>query len=186
MDSQNKIKEVVVVEGYHDLALLKAIFSDIDVVITNGSEVSLETLNELKQLNSKRGLILLLDPDYQGARIRQIINDYVGPTKHAFIQKEYCINKNKTKVGIEHAPKEKIIEALENVYSVTKIEQELKVQDIFDLGLAGEKNSKADRKYVTDTLGIGLCNAKTLLTKCNMFGITKKQLIETLGGEAHE
>ena len=79
MDLQNNnIKEVVVVEGYHDLAKLKSIYPDIDVVITNGSEISLSTLNELKSLNKQRGLILFLDPDYQGERIRRLINDYVG------------------------------------------------------------------------------------------------------------
>jgi len=40
------IKEVVVVEGYHDLAKLKAIYDDIDVYITNGSEISENTLEE--------------------------------------------------------------------------------------------------------------------------------------------
>ena len=59
-----------------------------DVVITNGSEISEDTLNELKILNQKRGLILFLDPDYQGERIRRLINDYVGETKHAFLSKK--------------------------------------------------------------------------------------------------
>ena len=116
MDLQNKQNEVVVVEGYHDLAKLKEIYSNIDVIITNGSEISPETLEELKKLNESRGLILFLDPDYQGERIRRIINDYVGETKHAFMKKSDCINKNKTKVGIEHADFEKIKQALDKIY----------------------------------------------------------------------
>ena len=56
--SNYNIKEVVVVEGYHDLAKLKEVFQNIDVVITNGSEISEYTLNELKILNQKIILII--------------------------------------------------------------------------------------------------------------------------------
>ena len=80
-----KFKEVIVVEGYHDLSKLRQIYDNVDIVITNGSEISQTTLEELKILNKTRGLILFLDPDYQGERIRRIINDYVGETKHAFL-----------------------------------------------------------------------------------------------------
>ena len=50
--SKYQIKEVVVVEGYHDLAKLKAIFEKVDVYITNGSEVSENTLKELLHDNA--------------------------------------------------------------------------------------------------------------------------------------
>jgi len=181
MELLNKlIKEVIVVEGYHDLAKLKAIYSNIDVYITNGSEISDETLNELKDLNNVRGLILLLDPDYQGERIRRIVNDFVGPTKHAFMAKKDCINKNKTKVGIEHAKSVKIIEALADVYSTeNNIKSKVELSDLYDLKLVGNKNSKALRMMIGETLGIGLNNGKTFLNKINMFGI-KLEKIESI------
>lgn len=175
------IKEVVVVEGYHDLAKLKAIYNEIDVYITNGSEISENTLEELKVLNESRGLILLLDPDFQGERIRRIINDYVGPTKHAFMIKKDCINKNKTKVGIEHANSDKIKEALESFY-ITNIEMKTKVKldDLYQLGLIGKPNSKALRLMLGENLGIGLNNGKTLLNKINMFGISLEKITQLL------
>ena len=176
----NNIKEVIVVEGYHDLAKLKAIYSRIDVYITNGSEISENTLQELKDLNKARGLILLLDPDYQGERIRRIINDFVGPTKHAFMMKKDCINKNKTKVGIEHAKSTKIIEALSEVYSTINSKTDMvELNDLYHLKLIGNKNSKALRMMIGETLGIGLNNGKTLLNKINMFGI-KLEKIESI------
>ena len=179
--SKYNIKEVVVVEGYHDLAKLKAIYEDIDVYITNGSEVSENALLELKKLNESRGLILLLDPDYQGERIRRIINAFVGPTKHAFLKKSDCINKNKTKVGIEHADSDKIIEALSSFYSVKKdIENKVTLKDLYDLNLVGKPNSKAQRLILGETLGIGLNNGKTMLSKINMFGISLKQINDIL------
>jgi len=178
------IKEVVVVEGYHDLATLKAIFKEIDVYITNGSEISDETLKELKILNEKRGLILFLDPDYQGERIRRIINDYVGETKHAFLPKKECISKNKKKVGIEHAKKDVIIKGLTSFYTSSKITSNLvEFKDLYKLKLIGNDSSKALRKYLGEELGIGLNNGKTLLKKINMFNITLSQISEILGSD---
>ena len=169
------------VEGYHDLAKLKEIYPSIDVIITNGSEISDETLTELKLLNEQRGLILFLDPDYQGERIRRIINDYVGETKHAFMRKSDCINKKQTKVGIEHASKTDIYNALSNV-----IEQQqstnntFTIKDIYDLELIGCKDAKLNRKVLTENLGIGLSNGKSILRKLNMFGYTKEEVIKNL------
>jgi len=173
----NKIKEVVVVEGYHDLAKLKQIYSEIDVYITNGSEISENTLKELKILNESRGLILFLDPDYQGERIRRILSNYIGPSKHAFLMKKDCINKNKTKVGIEHASNKKIVEALSSFHITQNIIiDKVKYSDLYQLGIIGNYNSKALRLKIGETLGIGLNNGKTLLTKVNMFGITKAEI----------
>jgi len=182
--SDYSIKEVVVVEGYHDLATLKAIFKNIDVYITNGSEISEDTLKELKILNNKRGLILFLDPDYQGERIRRIINNYVGETKHAFLSKKDCISKNKKKVGIEHANKEVIIKGLTAFYTSSKHTNNLvNFKDLYRLKLIGNPSSKALRKYLGEELGIGLNNGKTLLKKLNMFNINISQIHEIIGSE---
>lgn len=183
MDLLNKINEVVVVEGYHDLAKLKEIYPTMDIVITNGSEISKETLQELKKLNETRGLILFLDPDYQGERIRRIINEYVGETKHAFMKKSDCINRKKTKVGIEHADSEKIKQALDKVYVQNNKVFNLDIKDLYHYNLIGGEGAKERRKKVTETLGIGLCNGKTLLKKLNMFNISKEELENILKGE---
>ena len=168
------------VEGYHDLDAVKKAFPDVDVVITNGSEISKETLNELQILNQKRGLILLLDPDYPGEKIRKIINDHVGNTKHAFIKKEFCINKNKTKVGIEHAPIKEIQKALNKAISMDYKHNEITIKNLYDLGLAGQKNSKEKRQKLTNKLNIGNANVKTLCNKLNMFNISLSQLQELI------
>jgi len=184
MNLLNKINEVVVVEGYHDLALLKSIYENVDVIITNGSEISEDTLNELQVLNKNRGLILFLDPDYQGERIRRVINDFVGETKHAFLKKSQCINKNKTKVGIEHASKKDVIEALKMVYTENNTKRSnINIQDLYKLKLIGTQNSKNRRKSLCEEIGIGLANGKTLAKKLNMFGIDKEIVEKILEGE---
>ncbi len=182
MDLQNKhINEVVVVEGYHDLARIKAIYPNTDVVITNGSEVSQTTLEELKQLNNQQGLILLLDPDMQGERIRRLINAYVGETKHAFIPKHKCISKNKKKVGIEHAKDEDIINALEHVRkSSIKDTKTITIKDLTKLGLVGSSDAKSKRQYLADYFHIGPANAKTFCKKLNMFNITLEDITHAL------
>ncbi len=172
------------VEGYHDLAKLKAIYEKIDIYITNGSEISDDTLKELKILNEKRGLILFLDPDYQGERIRRIINDYVGETKHAFLTKKDCISKNKKKVGIEHAKRDVIIKGLTSFYTSSKTTKNLvEYKDLYELKLIGNTSSKALRKTLGEELGIGLNNGKTLLKKLNMFNINMKQISEISGSD---
>jgi ribonuclease M5 len=174
-------KEVIVVEGYHDLAKLIEINPSLDVIITNGSEVSRETLEEINQLNLKRGVILFLDPDMQGERIRRLINDYVGPTKHAFLAKDKCISKNHKKVGIEHAEKADIIEALEKTHqSGAQHTISYTVKDLYQIGLIGEQNAKKRRKHLCEHFNIGLSNGKSLCRKLNMFQIEKDALMNVL------
>lgn len=181
MDSNNNKYKVVVVEGYHDLARIKAIYPQLDVVITNGSDINEETLQELSVLNQQRGLILFLDPDVPGERIRRIINDRVGPTSHAFLPKEKCISKNKKKVGIEHAQKEDIIQALADFKTTTnKPTSNLTMLDLYALDLVGKTNSKQRRIQLTKKLGIGLANGKTLLHKLQMFNLSKEDILTHL------
>lgn len=183
IDLNKTIKEVVVVEGYHDLAKLKEVNSKLEIIITNGSEISEETLIELKKLNELRGLILFLDPDYQGERIRRLINEFVGPTKHAFLKKSDCINKRKNKVGIEHANNDIIKNALQKTYTEITRNASLSMQTLYKYNLVGNTNSKSLRKTLCEELGIGLSNAKTLLKKLNMFGIEEAQIGNILRGE---
>ena len=114
-----KFNEIVVVEGLHDLERLKSIYEDIDVLITNGSEIE-ENLPTIIEASKKRDIILFLDPDYPGERIRKKITEVIPNAKHAFLKKDLAISKNKKKVGIEHAKKEDIIDALNNVLTPSK------------------------------------------------------------------
>lgn len=178
----SNIKEVVVVEGYHDLAKLREIYPNIDCVITNGSEISKETLEELKSLNELRGLVLFLDPDYQGERIRRMINDFVGPTKHAFLKKSDCINKRRNKVGIEHANNEIIKVALDKIYETKTNVSSITMNTLYKYKLIGSVDSKKKRKILCEELGIGLSNGKTLLKKLNMFSIKETRIKKIIGG----
>ena len=73
-------------------------FLDADIVITNGSEVSHETLEFIKEANKRQGVIILTDPDYPGLQIRNKINSYTTGCKNAFVEKSKAIKGKK--VGI--------------------------------------------------------------------------------------
>ncbi|MFK5883757.1 MAG: ribonuclease M5 [Candidatus Izemoplasma sp.] len=182
--NKKTFNEVIVVEGYHDLAKLKSIYPNVDIEITNGSTIDDERLKKLKLLNKERGLILFMDPDYQGERIRKIINEFVGETKHAFLKKHQCISKNKQKVGIEHANSSDIINGLDNVLTTNqRYVETVTMSDMYTLNLIGYNNSKKLRKKVGEALGIGLNNGKTLRNKFNMFNIKIESIIEIIEGE---
>ena len=65
-----KIKEVIVVEGHHDTATLKQYF-DVETIETNGSAINKETLEYIKEVQAKRGVIIFTDPDYPGEKAQR-------------------------------------------------------------------------------------------------------------------
>ena len=173
-----KIKELIVVEGKTDLIFLKS-FLEADIVITNGSEISQNTLDFIKEANKKQGVIILTDPDYPGLRIRNIISEYIGDCKHAYIEKSKAIKGKK--VGVAETKKEDIINALKNV--VTYKKDNIKIiseVDLYELGLLGKVDSKSKREKVCNYYHLGWCNAKTFLKRINMFGLTLHEIKEVI------
>lgn len=173
-----KIKELIVVEGKSDLIFLKS-FLDADIVITNGSEISKETLEFIKEANNKQGVIILTDPDYPGIRIRNIITNYIGNCKHAYIEKEKAIKGKK--VGVAETKKEYIIEALKHVITYKKdYIKKVEEIDLYNLGLIGREDSKEKREKVAKYYHLGYCNGKTFLKRVNMFGLNINDLKEVI------
>ena len=67
-----RIKELIVVEGKHDIRKLKKLF-DCDVICTEGLSMSPEVLDTIVTIGKKRGVIVLTDPDHPGEVIRNRI-----------------------------------------------------------------------------------------------------------------
>lgn len=175
MDKQ--FKEVFVVEGHHDEAKLKHLYPSCDVVITNGKEISEPTLTMLNELNKTRGLILLLDPDFPGESIRKKINNHVGETKHVFLAKHKCIDQHKNKVGVEHADDRYLKMMIDkHIYTHNPLNNPLKTADLISLKLMGNPQAKRNRKIVSEYFHLGECNAKTMRSRLNMFGINKSEI----------
>lgn len=175
-----RIDAIIVVEGKMDEALLSS-FIDADIVTTNGSAVSEETIRYIEEASKTRDIILLLDPDSPGKKIRDTIAQRVPSAKHAFVPKEKSIKKHK--VGVAECDKETILEALSHLVPEKPAPvATLIMSDLFELGLTGSSNSAELRKEVGTKLHIGITNAKTFLKRANALGITKKQLEELING----
>ena len=171
------IKEVIVVEGANDSKRLKSFF-DVDTIETHGLGLKKETLEYIKQINEKRGVILFLDPDIPGEKIRKRINDIVPNCKNAFVLKEDA--RTKKKVGIEHADKQTLLDALNNLITYQDSKESISMAEFYELGLSGQDNSTTLREVVSKKLHIGKCNSKTMLHRLNMMGVTKEDIEKIL------
>ncbi len=168
-------KEIIVVEGIHDQEKVNKAYPNATVLTTGGSAVSDEFIEKLKALSHKNTIILLLDPDYPGSKIRQQLNKHIKNATNAYIDKEKCQNKD-GKVGVEYASEQTIIEALKlkrsriNKSDITKI-------FLYDLGYLGKKNSKEKRNSLLKELNLGQANGKTFLKLLIAYGITQKEVL---------
>jgi len=162
------IRELIVVEGKNDTKRLKSFF-DVDTIETHGMGLGRETIELIRAANKKRGVILFLDPDAPGEKIRRKINEAIPGLKNAFVMKEDA--RTKKKVGIEHASKEVLSEALDNLVSYGDFKETLSNEEFCALGLKGDEDSARKREKVARAFHLGRCNAKTMLKRINMLGI---------------
>lgn len=117
LEAKKTISEVVVVEGKTDTSKLKSIFN-VSTIETNGLSLSNKKINEIISISKKRGIILFLDPDLPGEKIRKKLMEILPEVKHCFIEKS-DIKKGK-KIGVAEASVESIIKAFENVTEFKK------------------------------------------------------------------
>ena len=168
------IKEVIVVEGKNDTKHLRSFF-DVETIETHGLGLNKETINFIKEINKKRGVILMLDPDAPGEKIRNKINEAIPNLKNAFLMKEDA--RTKKKVGVEHAPKDVIEDALKNLVTYKEIKETLSYEEYLDLGLIGNSDSAKKRDIISKKFHLGKCNGKTLFKRINLIGLSKKDLL---------
>lgn len=171
---KKKIKEVIVVEGKTDTAVIQKLF-DVDTIETHGLALDEATLELIEELEKTRGVIILTDPDYPGMRIRNMIMERVPHVKQAFVDKKDAIGKKK--LGIAEAREEAIIQALENVVSFSKESQSLTWEEFISLDIIGDKQK---RLAIYDLFHLGYGNAKTLFKRLNMASITKQDILNKL------
>lgn len=168
-----KIRETIVVEGKHDLAKLNTLI-EANIVMTQGSHLSQETLNHLKELNEKTGIIIFTDPDHPGKMVRDRISQVIPNAKHAHLSQKDA--RSKHKVGIEHASDSSILEALSSIMTPTDKPSSLTMEDLFSCGLNGDEHSSFLRTKVAHALHLQEGNAKHFLKQCQNLGITLKEI----------
>lgn len=168
-----KISEVIVVEGKNDVERVSRAV-DAFVVSVSGQGITKDKLNFLKELNKTRGIIVLMDPDTPGEKIRAIISEQIPSAKHAFIDKDKALLNGD--VGIENASVESIRESLNKLITPHNELSHLTVDDLVKHKLVSVKDSAVLRNKLSAYLNLGKCNGKTLLKRLNMLKITKEKL----------
>lgn len=172
-----KIKELIVVEGLHDLNKLKTVV-DAEILTTHGSQVSQAVLTTIQMNAESRGVIVFTDPDTPGDLIRQKINAVCPNVKHAYLKSKEA--RYKHKVGIEHASAEAILQALSNLYTLNEHTSDLILSDLVELGLNGHPQAQLRRKLIADHFHLSDVNTKKLYARLCALGIQKSELIELL------
>ena len=167
------IKEIIVVEGVNDTKRLRSFF-DCETIETHGLGLSKETIEYIKQVNNKRGVILFLDPDTPGEKIRNRLNKEIPNLKNAFVLKQDA--RTTKKVGIEHASKEVLEEALNNLITYSDSKESISQSEFYDLGLNGQNDSKEKRELISKYYHLGKCNSKTMFKRLNMLGVTYDEI----------
>lgn len=176
------MREVIVVEGRDDTRRLKEVFGEIDTIETNGSAIDQKTLDIIAKAHDLRGVIVLTDPDFPGEKIRKTITQVIPTVKHAFLTVAQATPKGNGSLGVEHASKEAIVQALNHVKVVSDYERSALITKTFlmRLGLIGLPQSNTLRTQLSEKLGIGHVNGKQLEKRLNMFGFTPQHIIDTV------
>jgi ribonuclease M5 len=173
--------KVVVVEGRNDASRLKQIYPDILIITTNGSALNEDSVQLLKELDETHDIILFLDPDHAGERIRRLLSKQLKHIYHAFIDRDVAYSKNMKKIGIEHASIEDIKKALGDIQEVHKEStSDITYSFLHEMRLTGNKDSKSLRDIISKKLRLGHVNGKTLYQRLKMFEISQKQVNEVI------
>jgi len=174
------ITEVIVVEGKDDTAAVRRA-TGADTIETGGSAIGDDVLRRVRLAQTRRGVIILTDPDSPGERIRKIVADSVPGCKHAFLTKDEARGRNG--IGVEHASDEAIRRALESVRGPSADEEtvgEIAWNDLLETGLIVHAASARRRERMGELLGIGYANGKQFYKRCLMFRITRKEFVVAL------
>ena len=172
---------VVVVEGRNDASRLKQIYPDIKIITTNGSAIKEDSVQLLKELDDTHDIILFLDPDHAGERIRRLLSKQLKHIYHAFIDRDVAYSKNMKKIGIEHASEDDIKHALGDIQAVHKEStSDVTYSFLHDMKLIGNKDSQSLRDIVSKKLRLGRVNGKTLYQRLKMFEISQNRVIEVM------
>lgn len=172
MEDKMKIQEVIVVEGKDDTKRIKMAVNA-DTIETRGSAISDETLDQIAELQEKRGVIVFTDPDYSGEKIRKTIREAVPGVKHAFLKRKDAVPVHQGSLGVEHASPEVIREALKNLYTeVPDAPAMISRETLAAKGLINGPAAKERRELLGEILNIGYTNGKQLYKRLRLFEIT--------------
>lgn len=163
---------ILVVEGKEDASYLSNYIAS-EIVIVNGFELSKDTINYLKD----KKVILLLDPDESGLKIREKLNKELTDPINVEIDISKC-NRG-IKKGVAECQIDEILAKLSQYVIEKDMENtsDIKISDLYELGLI---NNKELRDEVCEKLNLGKCNGKQLYKRLLINKISLNQLCEIM------
>ena len=167
-----ELNGILVVEGKEDASYLSNYISS-EIVIVNGFEISKATISYLK---NKR-VILLLDPDEAGLKIREKLNKELPNSINVEIDISKCDRGIKN--GIAECQINEVLGKLKPyvIEKTTKNASDIKMSDLYELGLI---NNKDLRRTVCEKLNLGNCNGKQLYKRLTINNISLSKLCEIM------
>lgn len=91
-------EKIYVVEGIRDEEILKKLNPNIMTIKTNGFSFDDELINKLIELEKNYQIILILDPDYPGEKIRRELSEKLSNPVNIYIPRDKAISKNNKKL----------------------------------------------------------------------------------------
>lgn len=180
MENKFVLDAILVVEGKSDVLFLETFVKPIDFVITNGSEISKNTLNLIKEYSQRYKIVILTDPDFPGKKIRDIINSNIENCYNAFVSKSESIKKNK--VGVAESTKEEVIKSLQNlhIFSKSSTSSEITLKELAEYGYFNI-NQKEFRNYIANKYHFDEVNTKTFIKRINLLNIPIEKELRDYG-----
>lgn len=178
------IKETIIVEGVYDKIKLSR-FLDAVILPVHGFQIfsTPETMQTIKKMADKTGIVILTDSDSAGFKIRNYIKQALPPEiiKHAYIPDIHGKEKRKTEpgreglLGVEGINDEILLDALKKAgceidgeAEEAKCGRKITKSDLYRLGLSGKEDSAEKRRQLAKTLGIPMkISANMLLDMLN-------------------
>ena len=172
------IEEVIVVEGKNDVTAVKRAV-DCECLITHGHGFLDELFDRLEEIQARRGIIVLTDPDYAGKKIRRRIQERIPQAKMAYLPRSAAIKGDD--IGVENASVEAIREALKKARaSLSERREEFTLEDLIRYGLSSGPGAREKRALLGKELHIGYGNAKQLTSRLNAYGIERDEFLLAL------
>ena len=172
-----KIKEAIIVEGTYDKIALSGLV-DALIVPTYGFSVFTDEplLGYIRSLAEKNGIIVLMDSDAAGFKIRSFLTERIktGTVRHAYIPAVHGKEKRKAKpsaegtLGVEGTDRQVLKEILKAVSTPKEESRPITNLDFYEDGLTGKSDSAHLRALLASHLALPpRLSGKALLSAAN-------------------
>mgnify|MGYP003313011149 CR=1 FL=1 len=163
---------ILLVEGQHDKAKILSLF-DCEIIVLNGYEIKEPLLKYLENVKDKKKIAILVDPDKAGIDIRNKLLIKIPYASSLNVDINKCDYKNKH--GIAECDNDELIKILQP-FIINKRVNTINKQDLFDIGLIGNANSKFLRHEIALHFNAYNDSTDTLLFSLNSLNLDKDKI----------